>query len=394
MDNMNELKNQGHPDPGFRSLENKVSTLERQIAEQQDQLRDYEKSLVERIADVDDDRRTTASKLQRAWQSQREEINDRLGRQMVIVIGALVLFLVVVGVVLFLAYHQANIDRQLLDDDLAELKQELGRTSGKSADTDSVRAELTRLSAAVNEISSSLGQQDEEQTDSLDTILKDERIARDEVDAVVGAEVQRLEAKQESLMRELETMREALETAEVTKAAPGPGLSDSSPAEDAKQDSAQAPAAAIVEAPLNFTPTPPTEGVSSPDETPVAAAEQAFGDDTGQAVTDASPDADTTKTVVVADHTYALQLIGFYKLDDLLRFANRNDMPERLYYREEIVRGRTWFSLIHSMHENYASASAQLHNLSPELVAMDSWIRPIRVGVELTVLDTDSQRRL
>ncbi len=147
MDNMNELENQGHPDPGFRSLENKVSTLERQIAEQQDQLRDYEKSLVERIADVDDDRRRTASKLQRAWQSQREEINARLGRQMVIVIGALVLFLVVVGVVLFLAYHQANIDRQLLADDLAELKQELGRTSGKSADTDSVRAELSRLSS-------------------------------------------------------------------------------------------------------------------------------------------------------------------------------------------------------------------------------------------------------
>ncbi len=210
---------------------------------------------------------------------------------------------------------------------------------------------------------------------------------------MVDAEVQQLEAKLESLMWELETMREALETAEVTKAAPGPGLSDSSPAEDTKQDSAQAPAAAIVEPSLNFTPTPPTEGVSRPDETPVAAAEQPFGDDSGQAVTDVSPDADTTKTVFVADRTYLLQLIGFYKLDDLLRFANRNDMPERLYYSEEIVRGRTWFSLIHSMHENYASASAQLQNLSPELVAMDPWIRPIRVGVELTVLDTDSQRR-
>jgi len=67
MDNMNEPENQGHLNPRFRSLENKVSTLERQIAEHQDRLRDYEKSLVERIADVDDDRRTTASRLQRAW---------------------------------------------------------------------------------------------------------------------------------------------------------------------------------------------------------------------------------------------------------------------------------------------------------------------------------------
>ena len=392
MNNMNEPENQGHPDQGFRSLENKVSTLERQIAEQQDQLRDYEKSLVERIADVDDDRRTTVSKLQRAWQSQREAINDRLGRQMVIVIGALVLCLVVVGVVLFLAYHQTTIDRQLLADDLAELKQVLGRTTGKPADADSVRAELTRLSAAVNEISSSRGRQDSEQADSLDTILEDEQIARDVADAVIGAEVQRLEAKQESLMRELETMREALETAEATKAASGHGLPDHSPAEDAKQDSAQEPAAASVEPPLEFSPTPPTEGVSHLDETPVATAEQPFDDGPGKTVTDASPDVETPKTVVVTDRTYALQLIGFYKWDALLRFTNRKDLPERLYYRKEIVQGRPWFALIHSMHEDYASASAQLHNLSPKLVAMDPWIRPISVGVELTILDTGSQQ--
>lgn len=391
MDNMNEPENQGHPDPGFHSLENKVSTLERQIAEQQDQLRDYEKSLVERIADVDDDRRTTASKLRRAWQNQREEINARLGRQMVIVMGALVVFLVVVGAVLFLAYHEANIDRQLLADDLAELKQELGRTSGKPADVDSVWAELARLSAAVNEISSSRGRIDEEQPDSLDTILEDERIARDEADALVGAEVQRLEAKQESLMRELESMREALETAEATKAAPAPGLSDSSPTDNAEQDSAQEPATTTIEPPLEYSATAPTEGASSPDEASIAAAEQPLGD-LGQTTTGVDSGADTPEAVVVADRTYALQLIGLYEWDALLRFANRNDMPERLYYREEIVRGRPWFALIHSMHKDYASASAQLHNLSPELVAMDPWIRPIRVGVELKVLNTGSQR--
>ena len=393
MDNMNEPDNQGHPDPGFRSLENKVSTLERQIAEQQDRLRDYDKSLVERIADVDDDRRTTASRLQRAWQSQLEEINDRLGRQRVVVIGALVLFLVVGGVVLFLAYHQANIDRQLLADDLAELKLELGQTSGKPANADSVQAELTRLSAAVNEITSSLGRQDEKHAGSLDTILEDERTAREQTDAVIGAEVQRLEAKQESLMRELETIREALETAEATKAESGHGLPDSSPAEDAKQDPAQQPAAATVEPPLEFNTTSPTEGVNSPEETPAGVAEQLYADDPGKAVTDASPDAETPKTLVVADNTYALQLIGFYSLDALLKFANRNDLPERLYYSNETVQGRPWVALIHSLHEDYSSASAQLHNLSPELVAIDPWIRPIRAGVELSVLDTGSQRR-
>jgi DamX protein len=106
-----------------------------------------------------------------------------------------------------------------------------------------------------------------------------------------------------------------------------------------------------------------------------------------------SPDAETPKTLVVADSTYALQLIGFYSLDALLKFANRNELPERLYYRKETLQGRPWFALIHSLHEDYSSASAQLHNLPPELVTMDPWIRPIRAGVELSVLDTGSQRR-
>jgi DamX protein len=393
MDNMNEPENPGHPEPGFRSLENKVSTLEQQIAEHQDQLRDYEKSLVERIADVDDDRRTTVSKLQRAWQSQREEVNERVGRQMVIMIGALVLFLIVVGIVLFLTYQQANSDRQLLADELAELKQELGRISDKSADLDSVQAELTRLSAALNEISSSPARQDEELPDSLDAMLEQERVARDQADALIGAEVQRLEAKQAGLMRELDTLRKALATVEATKTMAGQGLPDSSTPADVKQDSAPAPAAATGEPPLAFSSTPPsTEGVSSLAATPGANAEQPFGDDSGTAIMDPSLEAATAKSVVAAEGTYALQLIGFYSWDALLKFANRSDLPARLYYREEVVQGRAWFALIHSMHEDYASASAQLENLSPELVAMDPWIRPIRPEVELRVLDTGSQQ--
>ena len=393
MDDINEPENQGHPDSGFRFLENKVSTLERQIAEQQDQLRDYEKSLVERIADVDDDRRSTTTQLHRAWQSRLEEFNNRLGRQMVIVFGALFLFLVVVGIVFFLAYHQANIERHLLTDDLAELKQELARTSGKQADSKSVQEELTRLWAAVNEIGSSGSRRDETQTDSLDAILEDERIARDQADAVIGADVQRLEARLESLKRELDTMGEAMETAGATKAASGHGLPEGSSAEGAKQDSAQEPAATTVEPPEEFSPGHPTEGVSSPEDIPAAAAQQPFGAKPQENITDASTDVGTPKTLVVANDTYALQLIGLYNLDMLLSFANRNDLPQRLYYREETVHGRPWFALIHSLHEDYASAEAELENLSPELVAMDPWIRPISAGVELTVLDMGLQRQ-
>ncbi|MGD8931717.1 MAG: hypothetical protein PVI52_04045 [Chromatiales bacterium] len=391
MDNVNEPANQAHPDPEQHSLENKVSRLERQIAEQQDLLRDYEKSLVERIADVDDDRRTTATQLQRAWQSQLEEIDDRLRRQMVMVTGSLVLFLAVVGIVLFLAYHQTDIDRQLLADDLAEIKLELGRTAGQPGDADSIRAELTRLSASVNEISSSLGRQDEKQSNSADSSLEDERRVRDQADSVLDAKIQRLEAKLESLLREREARQEAQGAAEPTKTESAHDLTDAVPAEDTKQDSAQEPAAALVEPPVELTSTSPSAGVSNPEQT-AAATQQPFDDDPGKTLAEAKPDMQTPKTLVVSDRTYALQLIGFYGLDTLLSFADRSDLPEQLYYREEVVQGRPWFALIHSLHEDYASAEEQLHQLSPELVAMAPWIRPIPVGVELRVLDMGSQR--
>ena len=349
MDNMNETENQGHPDPEFHSLENKLSALERQIVEQQDQLRDYEKSLVERIGDVDDDRRTTASQLQRAWQSQLEQIDDRLRRHRVAVIGALVLFLVVVGVVLFLVDHKATIDRQLLADELAELKQELAGRSGQPSDADSMRAELSRLSAAVNGISSSPARQDEKQVDRLYADLEGERLARDKADAVIGAEVQRLEAKLEGLMRELGSTREATKTKEATTAASGHQLPDSSTTQEAMQDSAQGSAEASVEAPVESSDTPPAKAVSSPEETP-AAAQPPSGDEAGEKVTEASTDAATTPTLVVAEDSYALQLIGFYSLDTLLSFTDRSDLPQRLYYRQETVEGRPWFALIHSLY--------------------------------------------
>jgi DamX protein len=366
-----------------------VIALEQRIIEQQDQLRDYEKSLVERIADVDDDRRTTTSKLQRAWQTQREEINDRLGRQTAIVVGALVLSLVVLGAILFLAYREGEIGRQHLVDELAELKQGQGQTSGKPSEGEPLRDELTRLSAAVGEISSSLGRLGEEQAGSLDTILEDERIARDEADARIAAEIRRLDAKQKSLTQELESLRVALDSARTAKTEPVPtGLS---PMQNAEPSPAREPVEVTVAPSLALSGTPSTVGASSPDKTPVATADRPAGD-AEQKAQDAESSTDTQGTAFVGDRTYALQLIGLYDRDALLKFADRDDLPERLYYREEIVRGRAWFALIHSMHEDIASAEAELSRLSPDLIALDPWIRPIQKGVELKVLDSASRR--
>jgi len=392
MNNMNEPENQGHSDPESHSLENKVSALERQIAEQQDRLRDYEKSLVERIGDVDDDRRMTASKLKRAWQSQLEEIDERLRRQMAVVFGALVLFLVLVGVVLFFVYHQANSDRQLLADELAELKQDLSRLSVNPAEADSVRAELDRLSAAVNEITTSSGPQDAQRAVAPVIRLEDERIARKRANEEIDAKIQRLEIKLEGLMWEIQSLREAQKNPRTTMSETARGLSESPAAVDIEQASNRASAAATGETPAQSSPTSPTGTMDSPEETTAAAAQQPLGNDTKETLTATSPEGETSKTLVVADDSYALQLIGFYSFDGLLRFAERSDLPQRLYYRKETVEGRPWYALIHSLYGDYAAAEAQLQNLPPELVAMKPWIRPFQTGVELTVLDTGSRR--
>jgi HAMP domain-containing protein len=51
----------------------RVEALAAELAAYRTQMRDLEKSLVKRIADVDDDRRLTAAQIQRGWHAQREE---------------------------------------------------------------------------------------------------------------------------------------------------------------------------------------------------------------------------------------------------------------------------------------------------------------------------------
>ncbi len=69
-----------------------------------DQLSDAEISLVDRIADVDDERRRATARLQKAWQTHQDEVDARLRRQgWKSAIALLLLTLVGAGIV-FLAF--------------------------------------------------------------------------------------------------------------------------------------------------------------------------------------------------------------------------------------------------------------------------------------------------
>ena len=117
-----------------------------------------------------------------------------------------------------------------------------------------------------------------------------------------------------------------------------------------------------------------------------ADAEAAEADSEGEPVAEDVAEDSAGSASVAGGPAYALQLIGFFSRDAMLTFAARDDLPERMYYREDRYRGRPWYALIHSLHADYASAEAALSRLAPDLVAMGPWIRPIRDEEDLRVL--------
>jgi DamX protein len=111
-------------------------------------------------------------------------------------------------------------------------------------------------------------------------------------------------------------------------------------------------------------------------------AEGAGSQATPQAGGDRQPEA-------AAERSFALQLIGSYDRNAVLDLAARPDLPESVYIRQETLRGRPWYVLIHSLHPSYAEAQATLRSLPADLARLDTWIRslptdtamePIRTG--------------
>jgi DamX protein len=89
------------------------------------------------------------------------------------------------------------------------------------------------------------------------------------------------------------------------------------------------------------------------------------------------------------DQPYALQLIGFYTLDAMLDFARREELPPRVFFREESFQGRPWFVLIHSLHTDYVGASSANARLPSRLAMLDTWIRSFSPETRLGILDIE-----
>jgi DamX protein len=91
----------------------RVQALADDLAAHRTQMRDQEKALVERIADVDDDRRLAIAHLQRGWQTQRDDIAARLRGPGWLAAAALMLALAL-GVGMAALYFDARATRATL----------------------------------------------------------------------------------------------------------------------------------------------------------------------------------------------------------------------------------------------------------------------------------------
>ncbi|MCB2264358.1 MAG: hypothetical protein LGR52_15685 [Candidatus Thiosymbion ectosymbiont of Robbea hypermnestra] len=129
-----------------------------------DQFRDYEKMLVDRIGDVDDDLRATALRFQRAWQTQREETDRRLSRHTRF-LGGLALFSILFAGALFLLYRQLVSGPPGITEEVSETRWEPADSSGEQVVYPQVGKRLDRLAAQVAEIRAQLEKPDRKRTD-------------------------------------------------------------------------------------------------------------------------------------------------------------------------------------------------------------------------------------
>ena len=291
-------------------------------------MRDMQKSLVERIADVDDDRRRSAVQLRKALETHRDEIRAQRRRDhgAILVLAGIGIVLLAAVALLFSELLKARGD---FDERLSALEQREAAPASAAADTD-LGAELDELADAIEAIG--------------DRLTSLEGSARQRDVAAAGS-ASAAEPADATRLEDLESRVGAL-------------LDERLAAVEARIDDLRA-------------------GQMIP----------AVDDDTGAA--DAAQEADRppAETITTTDGTTVLQLAGLPNRNAIDRFIDRHRLPEQIYVKVDSLRGRTWYGIIHSLHPDMDSAEAARDALPAELARLDTWLRQLPAGTRLEVLE-------
>ncbi len=342
-----------------------------------DQLRDAEISLVDRIADVDDERRRATTRLQRAWQTHQDEVDARLRRQGVKGVIALLLLTLVGAGLVFLAFDWLRGQQLQLAQELATTKAEqTQRPVTEPLDTGQ-ELRLDRLSARVSELTAALVELKaaSKQTTPTEVQGTDDR---GETNEQLATEIREIEELQRLAAQELDSLRNALDAVTTADRAGIDGNRDAS-------DQVRADGGGLVASSPESVPAINEPPYPEDKQTPDAATESGVDDRGNEPRIQGA-------WMQITDRPFALQLIGFNSRDRLSNFSGRDDLPSQIYSRRETVNGRPWFSVIHSLHASFDEAAEQMSRLPTDLAALSPWIRPMQQGTELEVLTTGEAR--
>jgi DamX protein len=410
----NESGRPREPNATVLALEVRLTALERQMAERsqahdpagadkppswraelleeldrhRNQLRDYEKALVERIADVDDDRRATASRLQRAWQTQREEIDERLRRYARLSSGVLLLLVAIFSAVLFVIHRQAARGEAQVT---TEVSTQPGRLSEEGTVDQQARQELGRLTAELADIKSALNTLNRGGERVMQAPAATRGTTRPPTEDRFAVQIRLLGEEQRRLVQELASLRSAVETSE-SKAAGEPGVSGDRLPDSAGRTIAPAPANGLA-ATAKAASEPESPVDEGGEDLPLAEGGEKSSVERKPDVGPTTKTSDTLEsgsgqTLIAAGDIYGLQLIGFFNRKSLDEFVARKVLPARVYILLETYQGRPWYALIYSLYEDYAAAEDALSRLPADLVALKPWIRPLSERTELQIVQT------
>lgn len=344
------MRTLGPDEPGATADAAQLATVSSGLASLRVQMRDLEKSLVERIADVDDDRRLTAVQLQRAWQTQREEQDTRRQGHGKLIAGTLVLIAALGAGGLYGLYRFIQSGQEALDSRISALRLELDGLKGVGTPDTLLQDKIATLSAAVEQISQGLVQGGKPRAQSAPPAQI----------SALAARIERIGAEQTRIDRALVDLRGAL--AARPAAAPIAQPSNPAAAPRADEPTATAPESGEAKAAAALAAT----GSSAPPET-------------------AAP---PIQTVAVGDSPFALQILGSHRREDLLTHAARLSLPSKVYIRQESRRGRPWYVLIYGLYPSRAQAQEGLASLPPSLRAPKPWIRSLPPDATVEPIDT------
>lgn len=367
-------------------------------------VRDIQKSLVERIADVDDDRRRTSVQLRKALETHRDEIRAQRQRDHTALLVLTGIGIILLAAVLLL-FNQLFQTRGSLEERLAQLEDAAGAPQRSAPAASDVIGELQqRMERLEQRAEADTGTEDvtarlarlEAQGQPAGNMGKlDERLARleqrgpstsaeaapiEEIDELADA-IEAIGDRLTALEGRLGRLAEARATGAVAEpgaaAAAAPDAGDVTAtvaaAEQRLQDQLAQKLAAL------------STQIGALRERLAALPASAAAAETAAETTEAEAAADGSLTT--ATDTIALQLAGFPSRAAIDRFIARQPLPERVYLTVDTWRGRSWYGLVHSLHPDMEAAEGARAQLAPQLARLDIWLRELPAGSRLQILD-------